>query len=521
MSLVLRGADRPESLAVAPTARAAPPGRHRPPGHGVTEGRLLSVLIPAVGGQGGGVLAEWLVDAGLVAGHAAHGTSIPGVAQRTGSTTYYVEIYAGDRAEPPTFSLYPVAGALDVLLAPEFLEVGRAIELGFPSPERTTIVASTHRLFSIHEKMATGRAIHPPGELEAAARAFSRTLVAFDALAVAREHGSEVNAVLLGALAASDALPIGPEAFREAIERKGIQAEANLRGFDVGLTLGRQRAETPRPSAKRPFRAPPALAESLTVFPDALRPLVGEADDVRGCDSRRRSEDAGQPLRAHPARGAGQGRRGRGDRLPQARPRRDLRRAALPARRALRALGRAAVAARAAHGRPAREDHDDPRLPSTVAPGSPPATPSRLVPRPVGARAHGALAYRGSALCRVEQCARVRGRARRPARERLRGGPAAHDRRLRRSHPARAAGRITGDAAGRTRVGRDRADRGLPAARVAGARAGSQGGRAGRRRHLPAREERAGRGTGRHHRVRCRRVNSPSRSKSCAVRFTK
>ncbi len=243
----------------------------------MTEGRLLSVLIPAVGGQGGGVLAEWLVDAGLVAGHAAHGTSIPGVAQRTGSTTYYVEIYAGDRAEPPTFSLYPVPGALDVLLAPEFLEVGRAIELGFPSPERTTIVASTHRLFSIHEKMATGRAIHPPGELEAAARAFSRTLVAFDALAVAREHGSEVNAVLLGALAASDALPIGPEAFREAIERKGIQAEANLRGFDVGLTLGRQRAETPRLSAKRPFRAPPALAESLTVFPDALRPLVGEA----------------------------------------------------------------------------------------------------------------------------------------------------------------------------------------------------------------------------------------------------
>ncbi len=243
----------------------------------MTEGRLLSVLIPAVGGQGGGVLAEWLVDAGLVAGHAAHGTSIPGVAQRTGSTTYYVEIYAGDREEPPTFSLYPVPGALDVLLAPEFLEVGRAIELGFPSPERTTIVASTHRLFSIHEKMATGRAIHPPGELEAAARAFSRTLVAFDALAVAREHGSEVNAVLLGALAASDALPIGPEAFREAIERKGIQAEANLRGFDVGLTLGRQRAETPRPLAKRPFRAPPALAESLTVFPDALRPLVGEA----------------------------------------------------------------------------------------------------------------------------------------------------------------------------------------------------------------------------------------------------
>lgn len=243
----------------------------------MSEGRLLSILIPAVGGQGGGVLAEWLVDAAAGAGHVAHGTSIPGVAQRTGSTTYYVETYSGDAGETPTFSLYPVPGALDVLLAPEFLEVGRAIELGIPSPERTTIVASTHRLFSIHEKMATGRAIHPPGELEAAARAFSRALIAFDALAVAREHGSEVNAVLLGALAASDALPIPADAFREAVAKKGIQVEANLRGFDVGLTLGRQRAEAPRPAAKRPFRPPPALAESLTIFPDPLRPLVGEA----------------------------------------------------------------------------------------------------------------------------------------------------------------------------------------------------------------------------------------------------
>src|SRR5262245_34887344 len=241
----------------------------------MSEGRLVSILIPAVGGQGGGVLAEWLVDAGTMARHLAHGTSIPGVAQRTGSTTYYVEIYAGDTSEAPNFSLYPVPGALDVLLAPELLEVGRAIELGFPSPERTTIIASTHRLFSIHEKMATGRAIYPTGDVEAAARAFSRTLIAFDALAVAREHGSEVNAVLLGALAASGALPIRPDVFRAAIEKKGIQVEANLRGFDVGLTLARQGAEAPRSAPKRPLRTPPALTESLALFPPALQPLVG------------------------------------------------------------------------------------------------------------------------------------------------------------------------------------------------------------------------------------------------------
>jgi len=243
----------------------------------VTEPRLLSVLVPAVGGQGGGVLAEWLVDAATVEGLAVHGTSIPGVAQRTGSTTYYVEVATDVTDAPPAFSLYPIPGALDVLLAPEFLEVGRMIELGFSSPERTTIVASTHRLYSIHEKVATGRAIYPSEQVESAARAFSRRLVAFDALSVAREHGTEVNAVLLGALAASEALPIAPDAFREAIRRKGIQVDANVRGFDVGLTLASQRPELPKPEAKRPLRTPAAFHDRLRTLPAALRPVVGEA----------------------------------------------------------------------------------------------------------------------------------------------------------------------------------------------------------------------------------------------------
>ena len=167
----------------------------------MTDGALLSLLIPAVGGQGGGVLLEWIVDAATADGYSVHGTSIPGVAQRTGSTSYYVEL-ATERGEddaPPIFSLYPVPGALDVLLAPEFLEVGRSIELGFPSPARTTIVASTHRLYSIHEKIVTGLGIYPIERLHEAARAFSRSMVAFDALALAREHRTEANAVLLGA----------------------------------------------------------------------------------------------------------------------------------------------------------------------------------------------------------------------------------------------------------------------------------------------------------------------------------
>jgi len=197
------------------------------------------VLVPAVGGQGGGVLSEWIVDAGLLDGYPVHGTSIPGVAQRTGSTTYYVEMATERGADDLVFSLYPVPGALDVLLAPEFMEVGRMIELGFVSPARTTVIASTHRLLSIHEKIATGRAIYPQEGLQRAAQAAARRLVAFDALALARQHGTEANAVLLGALAGAGVLPIAEDAFRKAIERKGVAVASNLAGFELGLALGR------------------------------------------------------------------------------------------------------------------------------------------------------------------------------------------------------------------------------------------------------------------------------------------
>ncbi|HYS14464.1 MAG TPA: indolepyruvate oxidoreductase, partial [Burkholderiaceae bacterium] len=50
----------------------------------------ITLLVCALGGEGGGVLAEWLVETATHAGYPAQSTSIPGVAQRTGATTYYI-----------------------------------------------------------------------------------------------------------------------------------------------------------------------------------------------------------------------------------------------------------------------------------------------------------------------------------------------------------------------------------------------------------------------------------------------
>jgi indolepyruvate ferredoxin oxidoreductase beta subunit len=151
--------------------------------------RPISILFAALGGQGGGVLTEWLVGAAAHAGFPAQSTSIPGVAQRTGATTYYLEVFpahAANGSPEPVFSLYPMPGDVDVIIASELLEAARTIEMDYASPERTTLIASTHRLFSIGEKSALGDGVFPRERLEGAARTLTRRLIAVDAFDLAR-----------------------------------------------------------------------------------------------------------------------------------------------------------------------------------------------------------------------------------------------------------------------------------------------------------------------------------------------
>ena len=54
--------------------------------------RPLTVLIAALGGEGGGVLTDWIVAAAASQNFPVQSTSIPGVAQRTGATTYHIEL---------------------------------------------------------------------------------------------------------------------------------------------------------------------------------------------------------------------------------------------------------------------------------------------------------------------------------------------------------------------------------------------------------------------------------------------
>src|SRR4051795_4137430 len=116
-----------------------------------------------MGGEGGGVLADWIIDLAESNRHIAQLTSVPGVAQRTGATIYYLEIFprAGltSPAQEPVLVLMPVPGDVDIVIASELMEAGRAVQRGLVTPDRTTFIVSSNRVYSMPERiaMADGR----------------------------------------------------------------------------------------------------------------------------------------------------------------------------------------------------------------------------------------------------------------------------------------------------------------------------------------------------------------------------
>ena len=250
----------------------------------VAKVRPITVAIVALGGEGGGVLADWIVDLAQHGGYLAQATSVPGVAQRTGATIYYVELFPKAAAQAagrePVLALMPVPGDVDVVLASELMEAARAVERGFVTPDRTLLVASTHRVFAMTEKIALADGRSDAATLLAACREAARELLAFDMEALAEATGSVLSAVLFGALAGSGALPFPRTAFEAAIRRGQVGVERSLAAFAAGFEAARA-GEAPVPAATALDRgaraAPPAIRDLLDT---AARDFTGEARSV-------------------------------------------------------------------------------------------------------------------------------------------------------------------------------------------------------------------------------------------------
>lgn len=215
----------------------------------------LSLLIGALGGEGGGVLSEWLTAIAHHAGYAAQSTSIPGVAQRTGATTYFFELYPVPTAQlggrQPVFSLNPIPGRLDALVSSELLETARAVSNGLPSPDRTLIITSSSRTLTNAERMHLGDGRLDDAALITIVQSACRAHHLLDMHRIARENGTVVSAVMLGAIAGSGLLPFAKDDYIAIVRDSGRGAQASLAGFEAA----RQRVQQGREQA--------ALAQQL------------------------------------------------------------------------------------------------------------------------------------------------------------------------------------------------------------------------------------------------------------------
>jgi indolepyruvate ferredoxin oxidoreductase beta subunit len=242
--------------------------------------RPLTLLIAALGGEGGGVLTGWIIAAAASEGLPVQSTSIPGVAQRTGATTYYIEIFPRPWRElggkRPVMALSPGIGDVDIVVASELLEAARTVAAGFVTSDRTLAIASTHRSHSIAEKMAMGDGRLDVAKLADEVTKNAREAILFDMEAAARSAGAMINAVMLGAIAASGRLPMPVEAFEAAIRADGKAVEANLRGFAAGLAAARE----PAPAPPRASKTHAARAESLADLETQAAAFTGAADIV-------------------------------------------------------------------------------------------------------------------------------------------------------------------------------------------------------------------------------------------------
>ena len=228
--------------------------------------RPITLLIAALGGEGGGVLTEWIVSAAAHAGYPVQSTSIPGVAQRTGATTYYIEILPVQASElegkRPVLALTPGVGDIDVAVASELLEAGRTVANGFVTPDRTHVIASLSRFYAMDEKIAMADGRFDQDRLIKVIRDFSKDALLVDMDALAKQSGSIINAVMLGAIAGCNRLPIKPEQFEAAIREDGKAVDSNLRGFRAGFDAARANLAPASPADKKKrAAATPAMVE--------------------------------------------------------------------------------------------------------------------------------------------------------------------------------------------------------------------------------------------------------------------
>ena len=228
--------------------------------------RAIRIAVLAMGGEGGGVLANWLIDLARRNDYVGQMTSVPGVAQRTGATIYYIEIFPKSQigaGQHPVLALMPVPGDVDIVMASELMEAGRAIQRGIVTPDRTALIASSHRVFSMTERVAMADGRVDAVALLQACRTAAQRFIAFDMMRLAEQNGSVISSVMFGALAGSGLLPFDRVAFEKTIQEGGVGVRASLQAFSAGYEAVKNGSVSQTEQHDLPIQRPPETIADL------------------------------------------------------------------------------------------------------------------------------------------------------------------------------------------------------------------------------------------------------------------
>jgi len=191
------------------------------------------IYLCGVGGQGSVTASRLLGEAAMAAGLPVTVSEVHGMSQRGGIVESSVLIGG---ARSPLIG----RGDADVVLAFEPLEALRALAY---CSARTVVIVNRRPIVPF--TVSLGQGVYPDvekmlGEIGAAVG----RLIALDATDLAAQAGSPnaVNAVLLGALARSGALPLAEEVVRAAVVDKASPKfrATNARAFALGAMNSEQ-----------------------------------------------------------------------------------------------------------------------------------------------------------------------------------------------------------------------------------------------------------------------------------------
>ena len=266
--------------------------------------RPITMLIAALGGEGGGVLTDWIVAAAVAARASRcsrrRSPASPSAPAPPPITSRSCRCRgASSAARRPVLALAPGVGDVDIVLASELLEAGRAIAARLRharshADDRLDQRASIW--WSRRWRWATAATTaHACSRRSSSMRKRSMLL---DMEALAKQSGAMINAVMLGIIAGCGRLPIPATAFEAAIRADGKAVDANLARLSRrarGCAAGRCGARQVRAGQPRSTPTPPRS-------PTLERAIVG---DHAGAGARRRSSKARagwSPIRTSPMR---------------------------------------------------------------------------------------------------------------------------------------------------------------------------------------------------------------------------